>query len=158
RPNLTRLLPLALSRDLRNERDIRLRDAGQETEKPIFIDRVFVDLPVRVLDEVTISSIRELEQTKEDDLSAQEAGGEDDEEEEEEGENGEREEVRRIRRAAWNITNLVQIRASDKLDPEACALQRPHGPRPNRIVLLGGPGQGKSTISQFLCQLSRARL
>jgi hypothetical protein len=35
RPNLSHLLPLALTRDLRNERDVRLRDAGQETEKPI---------------------------------------------------------------------------------------------------------------------------
>ncbi|MGW0105924.1 NACHT domain-containing protein [Streptomyces cellulosae] len=28
----------------------------------------------------------------------------------------------------------------------------------NRMVLVGGPGQGKSTVSQFLCQLYRARL
>ncbi|WP_156301861.1 NACHT domain-containing protein [Streptomyces sp. e14] len=28
----------------------------------------------------------------------------------------------------------------------------------NRIVLVGGPGQGKSTVSQFLCQLYRAQL
>ncbi|MEV0691900.1 hypothetical protein [Streptomyces sp. NPDC050388] len=29
---------------------------------------------------------------------------------------------------------------------------------PNRFVLVGGPGQGKSTVSQFLCQLYRAQL
>jgi hypothetical protein len=29
---------------------------------------------------------------------------------------------------------------------------------PNRIVLVGGPGQGKSTVSQFVCQLYRAKL
>ncbi|MEV7220333.1 hypothetical protein AB0N98_10685 [Streptomyces sp. NPDC093681] len=28
----------------------------------------------------------------------------------------------------------------------------------NRFVLVGGPGQGKSTVSQFLCQLYRAQL
>jgi hypothetical protein len=28
----------------------------------------------------------------------------------------------------------------------------------NQIVLVGGPGQGKSTVSQFLCQLYRAQL
>ncbi|MFF9284336.1 NACHT domain-containing protein [Streptomyces griseosporeus] len=31
-------------------------------------------------------------------------------------------------------------------------------PSLNRIVLVGGPGQGKSTVSQFLCQLYRAQL
>lgn len=46
RPNLARLLPLSLARDLRNERDVRLRDAGQETEKAIYIDSVFVDFPM----------------------------------------------------------------------------------------------------------------
>ncbi|MEU2962926.1 NACHT domain-containing protein [Streptomyces albidoflavus] len=29
---------------------------------------------------------------------------------------------------------------------------------PRRFVLVGGPGQGKSTVSQFLCQIYRARL
>ncbi|NEC25535.1 hypothetical protein G3I20_02845 [Streptomyces sp. SID8111] len=33
-----------------------------------------------------------------------------------------------------------------------------HGPALNRFVLVGGPGQGKSTVSQFLCQLYRAQL
>jgi hypothetical protein len=28
----------------------------------------------------------------------------------------------------------------------------------NRMVLVGGPGQGKSTVSQFLCQLYRAKI
>ncbi|MGR4852402.1 NACHT domain-containing protein [Streptomyces sp. LARHCF252] len=32
------------------------------------------------------------------------------------------------------------------------------GPAANRFVLVGGPGQGKSTVSQFLCQLYRAQL
>jgi hypothetical protein len=46
RPNLTRLIPLALARDLRHERDVRLRDAGQETDKSIYLDDVFIDLPL----------------------------------------------------------------------------------------------------------------
>lgn len=50
RPNLGQLLPLALSRDLRNERDVRLRDAGQETESPVFLDQTFVDLPLESAD------------------------------------------------------------------------------------------------------------
>lgn len=31
-------------------------------------------------------------------------------------------------------------------------------PRPGRYVLIGGPGQGKSTIGQFICQLHRASI
>lgn len=34
--DVNRLLPLALARDLRSEREVRLRDAGQETQQPIF--------------------------------------------------------------------------------------------------------------------------
>jgi predicted NACHT family NTPase len=31
-------------------------------------------------------------------------------------------------------------------------------PEPGRYVLIGGPGQGKTTVSQFLCQILRASL
>jgi hypothetical protein len=145
RPNLSRLLPLALARDLRNERDIRLRDAGQETERPIYIDSVFVDLPVRAAEEVTSTSSGELR------------GNEADEDDVEN--KGEDKDAREIERYAnLHVTGLLQMRAADKLDPDTCKVQRPNGPRSNRIVLLGGPGQGKSTIGQFICQIARARL
>ncbi len=152
RPNLKRLLPLALTRDLRNERDVRLRDAGQETEKPIYIDSAFVDLPVRQSGELPITSLGERLEVGEE----EEAEEEEEEDEEEEIDEGGREPESRYR--TLNVTGRMQIRAADKLDPDFCKLQRPHGPRSNRIVLLGGPGQGKSTIGQFLCQLARARL
>jgi hypothetical protein len=74
RPNLSRLLPLALMRDLRNERDVRLRDAGQETEKSIFLDSVFVDLPARDALDVTSTSSGEIRDVDD------EEGGEIDEE------------------------------------------------------------------------------
>ena len=48
----------------------------------------------------------------------------------------------------------------DKLDPQALARVRSDssGPEPSRYVVLGGPGQGKSTLGQFLAQLYRAAL
>jgi hypothetical protein len=156
RPNLSRLLPLALSRDIREERDIRLRDAGQETEKPIFIDRVFVDLPVGNAVEVTTTSSGEfdpIEGTIDDDPVKGEEEDEDKEEDEESGWEG-----TSARKSIRNVAALLQLRAADKLDPKTCKQQRPRGPLSNRIVLLGGPGQGKSTIGQFLCQLARARM
>ena len=142
RPNLSRLLPLALSRDLRHERDIRLRDAGQETEKPIFIDRVFVDLPVKNPYEIS-AVVGKSGDEEIDPEGVVDRDWLDDSEEPHE---------------ALNVANLLQLRATDKLDPETCKQQRPRGPRKNLVVLLGGPGQGKSTVSQFLCQLGRARL
>ncbi|MEU8468245.1 hypothetical protein AB0F30_10010 [Streptomyces sp. NPDC029006] len=47
-------------------------------------------------------------------------------------------------------------------DVRHCPTEKPGspetGPALNRFVLVGGPGQGKSTVSQFLCQLYRAQL
>jgi hypothetical protein len=51
----------------------------------------------------------------------------------------------------------IAHRAKEKLDNESVA-QGPKRPLRNRIVLLGGPGQGKSTASLFLSQLFRASL
>ncbi len=51
--------------------------------------------------------------------------------------------------------------AANKCDVTALRRQRGEAAKgmiPGRIVLVGGPGQGKTTLSQFLCQLHRAAL
>jgi hypothetical protein len=53
--------------------------------------------------------------------------------------------------------------ASEKLDPRSIALGdrqigKPAASPLGRYVLIGGPGQGKTTIGQFTCQLFRAAL
>ena len=157
--NLQRLLPLALARDLRNERDVRLRDAGQETEKPIYLDDVFVDLPI--VDE-------QLVLTKDDIVLANPIGTDEidfepprkNAEDRDEGPTG-------------VVARLLTL-AADKLDPEsieatskssegdanqAAPQSSAHqGQLPNHVVILGGPGQGKSTLGQFLAQVARARI
>ncbi|MBI5261685.1 MAG: hypothetical protein HY852_07690 [Bradyrhizobium sp.] len=143
RPKLKDVLPLALARDLRQERDIRLRDAGQETEKPVYLHDLFVDLPF--LHEVHVEK------------GKPEDGDEEDEAEEPFQNSDERKE------SAPKIVAEILRRAADKLDSEAISCHpRPDKgrslPLPNRIVILGGPGQGKSTLGQFLAQVARARL
>jgi len=147
RPDLKRLIPLALARDLRAERDVRLRDAGQETEKPIYLEDVFIDLPVGSSSDGGESAE---EDGDENSSSTSKAGG-----------NGSRR-----TRPSMGIVARLASRAADKLDPMAAEAQiRPtkaievetRGALPNRVVVLGGPGQGKSTIGQFLAQVMRAR-
>jgi hypothetical protein len=153
RPNLTRLLPLSLARDLRNERDARLRDAGQESEKSIFLDSVFVDLPVKDADQLLAGGFVSIETSAEtaasEDESSQITARQEHRSDPPEGEDDE---------SPPGVVALLFTRLADKLDPESCALHRPRGPRSNRIVILGGPGQGKSTIGQFVSQVARARL
>ncbi|MDN2582930.1 hypothetical protein [Aquibium sp. ELW1220] len=55
------------------------------------------------------------------------------------------------------VKSLLE-RAADKLDPDAVGSKPRRQPYVNRIVVLGGPGQGKSTLGQFIAQVSRATL
>lgn len=56
------------------------------------------------------------------------------------------------------LADLLE-RSRDRLD-QASVKAQPSGNagRPERILLLGGPGQGKSTISQFIAQIFRANI
>jgi len=143
RPRLKEVLPLALARDLRQERDIRLRDAGQETEKPVFLHDLFIDLPFA---HEALAEAGGVEESEEDDDEGLLDGVEDEDAE-----------------ISSNIVAEILRRSADKLDSESIACRQPSikgrpSPLPNRIVVLGGPGQGKSTLGQFLAQVSRARL
>ena len=137
RPNLERLLPLALARDLRSERDVRLRDAGQETEKPMYLEEIFIDLPMTA---------------RASDVGRKAAPQKMKDDEREQGPD--------------RIATQLLMRAADKLDPSTLEIQvnaissemDQRQAYPNRVVILGGPGQGKSTLGQFLAQVMRAKV
>lgn len=152
RPHLKRLLPLALARDLRNERDARLRDAGQETIRPVYLDQVFVDLPLSLDDDIIdIAHLAQPTYAEEpNDLA--------------DGLFDLPEHDSRLNESGYDLTKVagrIFHRINHKLDPISLAggdktKQKRHGL--NRIVVMGGPGQGKSTIGQFIAQVQRARL
>lgn len=149
KPKLRELLPLALARDLRQERDIRLRDAGQETEKPVYLDDLFVDLPFQIGSSSENDDGGDKEEREED---------EDDDDDENSALDGEEPDF------SPRIVSQILRLAANKLDNESIACRhrlhkgRSGEPQLNRLVILGGPGQGKSTVGQFLAQISRARL
>lgn len=57
------------------------------------------------------------------------------------------------------LLSTLLDRSRDCLDGASVKAQQNHEVgRPERILLLGGPGQGKSTLSQFLAQIFRANI
>lgn len=144
RPNLLSLLPLALSRDIRNERDARLRDAGQETNKAIYLDQVFVDLPIESID--NYNKAYKGEPVRKDNTKLKLDNNENTE--------------HLVGFISNGVGKQILERSADKFDPyiEQVELeQEAIVNRRNRIVVMGGPGQGKSTIGQFVAQIFRAK-
>ncbi|QIJ76949.1 hypothetical protein CLZ_21625 [Methylobacterium sp. CLZ] len=123
----------ALSNSLMANQYVRLRDAGHSTAEPIRVADVFVDLPLEVLQEN--NDILHDKDSNQDAIKPEylrRAG------------NG------LIVEALADVLNNKFVNTTDR-DWE--------GVRPgNRIVIKGGPGQGKSTIGQFLVQKLQAQL
>src|ERR1043166_2948556 len=108
----------------------RLKEAGGSSERKTPLAQVFVDLPTS--DQPRLDPPDEKPGTQE----GQQPG----------------------------FTALVQAIAGLRLDNESVlsrtAVSRRENawPESGRFVLIGGPGQGKSTLSQFICQLYRAAI
>jgi hypothetical protein len=49
-------------------------------------------------------------------------------------------------------------RASERLSPSCFETEAPEVLAASRVALVGGPGQGKTTLGQFICQLFRAAI
>ncbi len=152
--DLVRSLPTILAKDLRTDRDARLRDAGQETEQAVYLEKVFIDLPVDLPIEFRFPELIELsEEGHSNDGEAPEIHDLFDEEDDF------TQDVTFEEQEDNCVTSLFQL-AADRLDPKSVdgARKSRRWALRNRVVLLGGPGQGKSTMGQFVVQLARARL
>ncbi len=134
RPDFLEVMTGFLARDLLRDRYANLEQAGHGVEDKIPLARVFVDLPV--------TAERTAEPPKEGKTEVAEL-----------------------------VATLVAA-ARDSLDPASTLhLDRDIRPgerwrdaigqqlrQPGRYVLVGGPGQGKTTVGQFVCQLFRVAL
>lgn len=158
-PEFLTVIPRVVRDELKDQRGIKTQDSGQAHGQQIYIDDVFVDLPLNAESLFDSFSLALTEDERDIDLDVEPPSDDendllDDGEGDDEYDDVEPEwESRRL-----NIVNHLMEKLGDKLD-QPKALRSRFKRRPlNRVVVLGGPGQGKSTIGQFLTQLLRARL
>ena len=119
-----------LQKELLADQWANLEQAGRAADEQVPVSRVFVDLP--------FATVRQA------DPPLEEPGG----------------------LAPGIVAHLIEA-SSQRLDPKTLGSQQnvrlavdgsARGPSAGRLVVLGGPGQGKSTIGQFVCQMFRAAL
>lgn len=130
-----------LQKELLSDEFVNLDQAGHSTEEGIPLSRVFVDLPTADEPNASYALLDE----RLDDLD-------DGDENQSVTENG------FIRRVLTVASERLDAGASDVAEAVR-SLQSTVSPNAQgRIVLIGGPGQGKSTLGQFICQIFRASI
>ncbi|WP_380784904.1 NACHT domain-containing protein [Sphingomonas sp. R86521] len=128
-PKFGATMLLYLQRELRSQRTTRLQQAGHVGDAPTFLEDLFIDLPFLV------------------------------DKDRARGLSGLRTQPDQTTDGSGILHSLLDAVAL-KLDPRTIETGRPdsHLALTNRFLILGGPGQGKTTITQFLGQVMRFRL
>ena len=140
-PNFQTTLHNFLQKELLSDEFVNLEQAGHDVDERISLAQVFVDLPVV------------------DEPHREEAINVDD------GTDYRFEDHVRDSPDRGFIKDMLSV-SSERLDPQSLASntneQRPRdrhsSPMRGRFVLIGGPGQGKTTVGQFICQIFRASI
>ncbi|MBT8421381.1 MAG: hypothetical protein KJO08_11065, partial [Gammaproteobacteria bacterium] len=137
RPDFRQVMSLLMQKDLLADQYVKLGQAGHSDEGRTPLAKVFVDLPVGNAEEFArASAVTDTGQETETPSGISEIlhlG------------------ARRLDSQSNPAENRPGQRAAD-------ADSQTNQTLPGRVVLVGGPGQGKSTLTQFLCQLHRVSL
>jgi hypothetical protein len=122
--------------ELLDDQFARLGQGGYTEAKNITLSSVFIDLPIENLNASKVAPIYQASLGFEDDFQIDDS------------------------QKTVNFLDMFFYQNGLMLKPSGRALEKGHD-RDNqagRLVLIGGPGQGKTTVGQFACQLLRASL
>jgi hypothetical protein len=128
-PNFDQIISEYLQGELIADQYARLREAGSAAERRPSLARVFVDIPAAETPHSDPTEARSNPNSCDF--------------------------VKQTLRAAALLMDRKSILARQANSGRAPGKATPED---GRIVLIGGPGQGKSTLSQFICQIYRAAL
>ena len=140
-PNFRSILHNFVQKELLSDEYVNLEQAGHDIDERISLAQVFVDLPI--VDEPHRADAFDLE----------------------DGTDYRFEDRAQDAPDSGFIKAMLAVSA-ERLDPKTLASetigQRPRtrdsSPTRGRFVLIGGPGQGKTTVGQFICQIFRASI
>ena len=139
-PNLRTILHNFLQKELLSDEFVNLEQAGHDVNDRISLAQVFVDLPI--VDETYSVNAADLEHDNEFALQDKVQDSHD----------------------SGFIKRMLAVSA-ERLDPKSVATDArmiPGSTEPpparGRFVLIGGPGQGKTTVGQFICQIFRTSI
>ena len=140
-PDFENTLSNFLQKELVSDEFVNLEQAGHDVNDRISLARVFVDLPI--VDEPHGRDFSDIGDSA-DSLVAEHVQDSED---------------------RGFIKSMLAV-SSERLDPKSLAAhtigQNPKSgdlsPTRGRFVLIGGPGQGKTTVGQFICQIFRASI
>lgn len=141
--NFDEVMRRSIKNSLRKDQYAGLKDAGDVVDSGIRTSQVFIDLPTKIISDLYLSD-SELNFEEDDSNEFWDDGGAPD-----------------LHRNNENIVSLVAERAKERFEWEANSnnsRDESHEGPCNKIVVLGGPGQGKSTASLFIAQLFRAAI
>lgn len=131
KPDFALIMSRFLQSELRADQFVKLEQAGQTADQKTLLAQVFIDLPVtdRLLNDPL---------EKEQDPNKLAPGF-----------------VAEVLEAGAQV---LKGSVTSAMDMPSRRLNIPATLQPGRFVVVGGPGQGKSTLGQFICQLHRAAI